>query len=209
MKPGQRVILFSELRSDEGVQGTVKSVHAGEVLLDVPEPTSALSFEKGEQLQIQHLGEQFTLYCWQARVESITASRGEGQQVTVSVTDEGVRVQRRFSYRLNLAIPFSFIIMEARDTTLVGHRITGVTNDISVGGLSFETDLPLQMEDKLSIRLNLPETQAVTCIGSVVRVEEIQRDEEYLSLIGVQFLTLQSSHQIGLIDFLAQHTPES
>jgi len=207
MKPGQRVIICAELNSDEEVQGTVKSTHDGEVLLEVPKPTSPLPFEKGEQVQVQHLDEQFTLYCWQARVESITSLEGGGQQVTVSVSDEGVTLQRRTSYRFRGPIPFSFITVATRDSALEGQRITGVTSDISVGGLSFETDLPLQTEDKLSFRLNLPETQAVTCIGSVVRVEVIQRDEKYLSLIGVQFLTLQSSHQVGLMNFLAQLKP--
>ncbi len=138
----------------------------------------------------------------------MTTSKGEGQQVTVSVSDEGVTVQRRSSYRFLLPIPFSFIIVATGNTTLEGQRITGVTSDISVGGLGFETKLPLQVGDKLSFRLALPEAQPVSCIGSVERVEVIQRDEEDVNSIGVQFLALQSSHQVRLINFLAQHKPE-
>ena len=207
MKPGQRVIICAELKSAEEVQGTVKSNHDGEVLLEVPKPTSPLPFEKGEQVQVQHVDEQFTLYCWQARVESITSLEGGGQQVTVFVSAEGVTLQRRSSYRFRVPVPFSFLTVEAGESSLESQRITGVTSDISVGGLSFETDLPLEVRDKLFFKLDLPETQAVPCIGSVVRVEVIQRDDKNLSLIGVQFLNLRSSHQVGLINFLAQQKP--
>ncbi|MEE8349341.1 MAG: PilZ domain-containing protein [Acidobacteriota bacterium] len=209
MKQGQQVIIFSERKSGEEVLATVQTAHEGIIALEVSKSASHSPFEQGEQVEFQHLDEQFTLHCWQATIESITISEKDREQITASLSENEATVQRRSSYRFHLEIPISLIAVAAGSAELVGQRIIEVTNDISVGGLGFTTRIPLQIGDKLSCRLDLPEAQPVSCIGSVTRVEVIQCEGEDVNLIGLQFLALQNSHQVRLIQFLVQHKPES
>ena len=77
------------------------------------------------------------------------------------------------------------------------------TRDISVGGLAFETPLPLQVEDKLEIHLQLSSSQRVNVVGWVVRCEPAQDKEKDLCSVALMFLQLRAEEQSQLLKFLA------
>ena len=54
-------------------------------------------------------------------------------------------------------IPFWFTVIDAADLQLIGERVVNSeTENISVGGLLFETSLQLKAGDKLEINLYFP-----------------------------------------------------
>ena len=68
-------------------------------------------------------------------------------------------MQRRKSYRVRTPIPFSATVIESAERELIGKNITGLkTQNLSVDGMLFQTQLPLAAKDKVGIDLNLAET---------------------------------------------------
>jgi c-di-GMP-binding flagellar brake protein YcgR len=113
-------------------------------------------------------------------------------------------IQRRWAYRVDLSIPFSFSVIDAAEAELVGEERLSKTQNISVAGLRFETSLRLEEGDKLEIELPLPASQSVNPVGLVVRSEPVEQPGNNLNSVAVRFLQLEEQDQIRLVDFLAQ-----
>ncbi|MDA2930696.1 PilZ domain-containing protein [Acidobacteria bacterium AH-259-O06] len=88
-------------------------------------------------------------------------------------------MQRRKSYRVRVPVPFSFTVIDAGETELIGKQVPdSKTRNLSVGGLAFETTLPLKVGDKLEMNLQLSLSQRVNAVGWVVRSEPVSRMEK-------------------------------
>ena len=118
---------------------------------------------------------------------------------TFSLTGVGVTIHRRKSARVSVSIPFSFMIFDADQAGIIGDRLLeATTQDISVSGLSFTSDLPLKVGDQLKLSIQLP-TQPVDAIGWVVRSESGEGE----TVVAVEFLQPEEHQQKRLLEFLA------
>ncbi len=188
-------------KSEEEVAATVVSISPGELELELFIPPSQLPFQEGEEVGIKYWDARAVMYYWDAKVVQI--SRPDNRHVTISISGDVV-VQRRKSYRAQSAVPFSFTVIEAAERQLVDQGVrNSTTHNISVGGLAFETPLPLQVEDKLEIHLHLSSSQRVNVVGWVVRSDPVQGEGQDLRSVALMFLQLRTEEQSQLLQFLA------
>jgi len=207
LKPGLAVSIQEE--SGEALAATVETLSPRSISLKLSRPTPEPSFQNGARVWMQYWDEGATVYRWETRVTEIQGP--ENQKVVLSISGKEVLVQRRKSYRARLQIPFSLTVIDAVDAELIGAKaLECTTQDVSVAGLAFDTDLPLKVGDKLALNLALDPSQQVNAVGWVVRCAPIQRQEynhgtmitKLTNLIAVNFLQLKAEEQNHLLRFL-------
>ena len=105
-------------------------------------------------------------------------------------------------------ISFSFTIIDAADTQLIGNTVSEAeTENVSVGGLAFHSPLPLKLKDRLEISFRLSPSEQVKAVGWVVRYQPLRQDGTKLNLVALEFLHLGPEAQNKLHLFLAQILP--
>ncbi len=141
--------------------------------------------------------------------EILNVSGPSNQLLTIAIPSEEISVQRRKSQRVSYPLSFSFTIIDAAETQLIGQRVLNAeTQNISVGGLAFRTNVPLRLRDKLEISFLLSPSEAVRAVGWVVRYEPKSHEGEADSLVALEFLHLSAQEQNKLLVFLAQILPQ-
>ena len=204
LEPGWAVSISPLEKTCAELAASVVTNLPDEVWVKLPRPTVPLPFRIGDQVRIKYWDGKAVVYCWVATVVKIAGTNG--QHVAMSIRDTGVTLQRRKSVRLRVSIPFSLTVTRATQIPLIGENVAdALTQDIAVGGLSFETNLPLVENDKLEMNLHFTESQSVNALGWVVRSEPVEGNGEGLSLVGVEFLQLDERDQVELLEFLASH----
>ena len=159
LKPGLAVSLQEE--SGEALAATIDALSPRSISLKLSRPTPEPSFQNGARVWMKYWDEGATVYRWETRVTEIQGP--ENQKVVLSISGKEVLVQRRKSYRARLQIPFSLTVIDAVDAELIGAKaLECTTQDVSVAGLAFDTDLPLKVGDKLALNLALDPSQQVS-----------------------------------------------
>ncbi len=169
-----------------------------EVSLELSRPFWPLPFRKGSQVRIKYWDERAIAYFWDAEV--LKASK---QKVLVSLCGGGITVQRRQSYRVRTQIRLDCTVIDASDRYLVGEKFDCKTKDISVGGLAFETHIPLKNGDRLAARIHFNRGNQIDVIGWILRVTPIERDGDIINSVALQFLHCEAQDQNHLLSFLA------
>ena len=189
-----------EGKSKEPLAATVEAFSADKLSLQLARPTSRPPFQEGERVRIKYWNEE-VLYCWEA--EAVKISGSGNQQLELVMRGEGVTIQRRRPLRVRATITFSFTVIDAAETQLVGKKVLrSKTQNVSGGGLAFETRLPLRVGDKLEMNLHLFKSERVNAVGWVVRSEPVEHDGKHVNSVGVQFLQLEDKEQVQLLKFL-------
>jgi len=110
---------------------------------------------------------------------------------------------KREFFRLKLSIPFTFSVIESKNPRVAANQVyTHQTQDLSGGGLRFETHLALHSGDRLQLSLHLPSMAPVKVNAEVVWSERIQTPEEELNIGGIKFLDIEEDEQDRIIGFL-------
>jgi hypothetical protein len=94
-------------------------------------------------------------------------------------------------------------VIDAAERHLVGEEFNCKTNDISVGGLAFETDLLLDEGDRLAVRIHFSTTNQIDVVGWLLRATPIERHGEVINSMALQFLHCEAKDQNHLLRFLA------
>ena len=213
LKPGLAVSLQEE--SGEAVAATIEALSPRSISLKLARPTPEPSFHTGDRVWMKYWDEGATVYRWETRVAELQGP--ENQQVILSISNKEVLVQRRKSYRIRLQIPFSLTVVDAADTQLIGAKDPKcTTQDVSVAGLAFDTDLSLKVGDKLALCLNLDPSLQVNAVGWVVRSEPTKRKEyqhgtimtKVTNFVAVSFIQLNAEEQNHLLRFLRSKMSE-
>lgn len=87
------------------------------------------------------------------------------------------RTQRRDFVRWDTKLPLTFTLLDANFETILEN--IGKTTDLSGGGLKFTTTENLQKDDVLNMEINLPGVGSVTAICQILRVKDINEQQEY------------------------------
>ena len=116
----------------------------------------------------------------------------------------GVVVEnKREFFRLRLSIPFTFSVIESKDPRIATNQVYAhQTEDLSGGGLRFETHLSLHTGDRLQLSLHLPTMAPVKVDAEIVWSQQIQTPEEELNIGGIKFLDIDDEEQDRIIGFL-------
>ncbi|MDA2933623.1 PilZ domain-containing protein [Acidobacteria bacterium AH-259-D05] len=198
LKSGLAVSIQRE--SQEQLAAIVDTISSDSVWLELPRPTSQSPFKKGEELGVQYWDEGAIIYSWEAEVIDIAGT--ENQRLSVSMSRE-VSVQRRKSYRALARIPFSFTVIDATEAALAGETVTNwETENISVGGLLFKSELPLKVGDRLALTIHLDSPRPVNAAGWVVRSQPVEQEGQSSHFVALRFLPLEKEEKNHLLEFL-------
>ncbi len=105
------------------------------------------------------------------------------------VRSEGVTAQGRKSYRVRARIPLFLTVIDAAVSQLVGeHFVNFKTQNIGVGGLEFETNLPLKVRDKVALKVHFKPSCEIDAVGSILRSTQVEREGEKLNSVALEFL---------------------
>jgi len=200
LKIGLALAVQGEAEGELGA--TLKTISPGQLGLELSRPTLMLPFQAGESVGIRYWDKAAIVYSWDAVVVDTSGLRK--QRVEVSI-DRGVAVQRRKSCRVCLPIPFSFTVIGAAESQLISKQVLkGITRNISAGGLTFETSLPLKVGDQLALNLHLSSSSNFDTRGWVVRSQLVENRGDDLRSITLMFQQLEPKERDRLLKFLAQ-----
>jgi c-di-GMP-binding flagellar brake protein YcgR len=189
-------------KTEEELGATVAKISPGRLGLELSEPTLKLPPQVGEKVGIRYWDKGVIVYSWEAEIVDTSGLRK--QRVEVSIGRKVV-VQRRTSCRVCLPIPFSFTVIGAADSQLISQKaFKGTTQNISAGGLAFETSLPLEVRDQLAVNLHLSSSSNLDTRGWVVRSRPVENRGDDLQSIALMFQQLEAKKQDRLLEFLAQ-----
>jgi len=189
-------------KAEGELEATLKTISPGQLGLELSRPTLKLPFQTGEKVGIRYWDRGAIVYSWDAEVVGTSGLRK--QRVEVSI-DRGVMVQRRKSCRVCLPIPFSFTVIGAAESQLISKKVLkGTTQNISAGGLVFETSLALKVGDQLALNLHLPSSSNFDTRGWVVRSRPAENRADDLQSIALMFQQREAKEQERLVKFLAR-----
>ncbi|MCH8320067.1 MAG: PilZ domain-containing protein [Acidobacteria bacterium] len=184
--------------SKQALAATVVTSSPAEIWLELARPTSQDLFQEGEGVRIKYWDEEAIAYFWEAEI--LKASK---RSVVAKLLDGGITVQRRLSYRVHTQIRLACTVIDAAERNLVGEEFSCKTKDISVGGLAFETHLPLDVGDRLAVRIHFSRSNQIDVVGWIVRATPIERHGEVINSVALQFLHCEAKDQNHLLRFLA------
>jgi len=186
------------VKSKGEIPATVTQSSPNEVCLELARPTSQDLFQEGSQVRIKYWDERAIVYFWEAKIIEVTK-----RNVVAKLLGGGVTVQRRQSYRVRTQIRLACTVIEATDRYLIGEEFKCKTKDISVGGLAFETYLPLDEGDRLAVNIHFSSIHQIDVVGWIVRATPIERQGEVINSVALQFLHCEAEEQNYLLRFLA------
>lgn len=182
---------------------TVETISSDTVWLQLSRPTSQPAFKMGDQVQLKYWDEGAIVYGWKGEVIEIAGT--ENERLALSIGRE-VTIQRRKSYRVRARIPLSFTVIDAAEAYLVGEKVTNSeTDNISVGGLLFKSNLLLKVGDRLALNVHFSPSQQVNAAGWVVRSQPAEKEGQPLHSVALKFLQLDSEEQNHLLKFLKSY----
>ena len=183
LRVGLKLSIAPLLKPSAELAATVTQISPDQIDFELLRSTSERSFREGDRVRVKYWEE--AVYYFDSQILAVSGSADE--QIAVSRPSEGISVQRRKAVRVRVPIPFSFTVISAAKAELVGETVPDCqTQNISLGGLKFETNLPLALGDRLEIDLHLTPSQSVNAVGWVVRSEAIERDGNALYSVAME-----------------------
>ena len=191
-------IISIHVKSKGELPATVTQSSPDEICLELARPFWPLPFRKGSRVRIKYWDERAIAYFWEAKV--LKAAK---RKVVAKLLGGGITVQRRQSYRVRTQIRLACTVIDAGDRYLVGEEFTCKTKDISVGGMAFETFLPLDAGDRLAVSIHFSPTHQIDVVGWILRATPIERNGKVINTVALQFLQCEAQDQNHLLRFLA------
>ena len=196
---GGRVSL-ALMRSAAERVATVTEVSIEETLLELTRPALPLPFKQGEPVWMKHCEEEDIFY-WGGVVNEVSGP--QNQRVAITDSGDWVRLERRQYSRLAVDIPITFRVVNAPSSKIPTEVVySNKTQNMSVGGLAFETQVPLEKGDELQINFDVAWPQELTASGWIVRSEPIQQGGKCLNRVAFEFLGLPTRERKLILAFL-------
>jgi c-di-GMP-binding flagellar brake protein YcgR len=195
--PRTGLVVSLQTKGGEPLSATVTRSFSNEACVKLSRPSPESSLRKGGQVLVKHWNEQAVSYYWNAEIVKVFGDQNE--DVALSLSGEGMTVQRRKSFRADLSIPLSLTVIDAAESDINGETIEAETLNFSIGGLKLETTLPLQIGDRLEVTL----LKQIDAVGWVVRSESVGRKAKNLRAIAVEFLQIDEAAQYQIVELLA------
>jgi len=123
--------------------------------------------------------------------------------MSVTVLDEGERVQLREFFRYNCLLPFKFapIDVNAPESEIGREALTdGIIKDISGGGLRFVTNLDMEMDQRIKCILLIGE-ECIISIGVIVRRQFFPKSN-YKYQFNIKFAGMPGFEQEKIVKFI-------
>ncbi len=133
-------------------------------------------------------------------VTIVDRRRGHIPLLIIDKPQELVRMnQKRTFVRLEIAIPVAFKTIIDKQKSEI---LTGITGDISAGGLLLYTPVVMDKDQKLELEIKLPETESVFCKAHVVRVLAKAKQEGENSKYAIEYDDFNEFQQDRIFKFI-------
>lgn len=174
-----------------------------ETWLKLSRPDLPSLFQTGAPVRIKYWDEPSVSY-WEAKVLQVPGQ--DNQRVAISDQSQGITLGRRRYSRLSMAVPISFRVIHAGSDVLEKPTVfSDRIRNMSAGGMSFDTALPLEVGDELEIELNLPHHPKVCVAGWIVRSSPTENGQERQQSVALEYLGLGGEEEAQLLKFLDQY----
>lgn len=184
--------------SKEEVSAEITEVSDNGLFLVISVSDEGFQSTKGDTLRIRSWDEKAVYYSDCQVVKS-----GNGGSLHISRPASAVTLQRRRKLRSDIEIPFSFTIMAAAQSQLVSDDIhKAKTENLSMNGLRFQTNLPLSEGDEIVVVLPLTPPDKINAGGRVVRAER-ESGERFL-IVSLALRQLSPEEQKSLLKFMEE-----
>ena len=181
------------------MRASVAEISESAIKFTLSKGGKAPKFKEEEQVRLKYWDERGVYFC------AATVIKSPGSEVIVEIIGEPVAMQRRGVSRLLSEIPIAFKVTEAVHKGLASQKVyESQTRNISAGGLSFDTTIPLKETDLLELELTLPSSEKIGTAAEVVTAVKMQREGKSLNTIGVEFFELPAETRGQLLEFLIQ-----
>ena len=189
-------VISIHVKSKGEVAATVTGSSLDEISIELAR-ASSVPFRKGDRVRLKYWAEGAMAYYWDAKV-----LRKAKKQMKLLLGSEGVTVQRRTAYRVRARVPLTFTVIDSADSYLIGETAKCKTQNISVGGLAFETSLPMKVGDKLAVKLHFSSSRHVDAVGWILRSDQVEREGVQVHSVALAFLQCEAEDQNQLLQFL-------
>ncbi|MEE8348535.1 MAG: PilZ domain-containing protein [Acidobacteriota bacterium] len=203
--PAVGLVVSIQSQAKEPMVATVISNSPGEIRVKLARPRSKDPFQQGDGVRIKYWDEGTIAYYWNAQVLEVE----DDHEITISVREVGVAVQRRKTYRLALKVPVTITVMDAASRELeCGASVSSHTENLSQSGMLCETDFPLSIGDKVEVHLQFTESDKISAFGAVVRATQVESQGPSRSAVAVEFLHIEEEAQTQMFNFLAHYADD-
>ena len=192
-------------KDDEQVFASIAKVYQDTLwvkLLETHHPEAP--FKEGDAVRIQYWDVDSAFYA-DTTVSEISSL--ENAYLAIAVPEEVDELQRRSSPRVRTQVPFTLSVIEGPKNSLAhSQSIPYHTFDVSIGGIRFETNLPLEKGNQIRLVLSPPDLEEIRVDLDVVTTEPVDRGGEAVHSVGATFVALELEDQIKILQFLIDST---
>ncbi|MEE8349143.1 MAG: VOC family protein [Acidobacteriota bacterium] len=185
---------------DQEVFASIAKVFHDRLWLKLSEASPESLFKEDDGIRIQYWDVDSAYYS-DTRVCEISSS--DDTYMAIDLPEEATQLSRRSSPRVQTQAPFTLSTLDtSQASTLPAQAIAYQMFDLGIGGMRFETDLPLEKGNQLSLELSLPERKDIQVTLEVVTVEQVDREGKTVNSVGTTFVALKLEDQIKILQFL-------
>jgi len=168
------------------------------ISIPVLPPGKVVPWDK-KKVKCSYWKENDAAYVFMTKVEDVIVN-DEIQTICLKHTDKITRIQKRLYPRKSVRLPVFFsrvrIIEEGgKKKAIVDRKDThwGTIIDISVGGLSVETSIPVNKNNYIRVEFELREDYKLVAFGKVKRIEKNTSRKSWL--MHIQFTKIEKKHK--------------
>lgn len=194
-------LLEIEIEAAKGMEylpSRIEEIHGDYWYISMPMRRGVyITLRIGQQIKIQ-LKYKNGLYG--AYVTVVDRRRGHIPVLIINKPQELVRMnQKRTFVRLEAAIPVAFKSIVNKQKS---EAFSGITGDISAGGMLLFTPVAMDKDQKLELEIKLPDTEPVFCKAHVVRVLAQAKQEGANSKYAIEYDDLNEFQQDRIFKFI-------
>ena len=193
-------------KADDEVFVSIAKVFPDRLWLKLLEASPELTFKEGDAVRVQYWEGDSAFY---SETQVCEVSSLEDAYLAIDVPEEVNELLRRTSPRVRTQAPFTLSVVDAPQNSLsLPQSISCHTIDLGVGGMKFETNLPLEQGSQVEFKLSLPGLEIPVGL-EVVTAEQEERGGETVHSVGARFVELALEDQMKLLQFLIDSSEDS
>ena len=185
---------------DQQLSASVVSIFDHEIWLKLPQSVSGYSLNEGDGISIRFWDNHSA---YRSDTKILAVSTGEEEHLAIAVPEQFTELEARQHPRTRLKASFAFSVLRGPTMhTPQDHLFPSKTSDICVGGLRFETAVPLQAGHQLQVHFPVSNSEKVGAALKVVSTRRFAQEGDTVNSVGAQFLGLPLEDQIKILEFL-------
>lgn len=179
-------------------RAVVARITPAQLELDVPDPSVKLGLLSTGQRIVVQFWDPMGIY--RAKTTVLRVQTDRARRIYVAKPAQVEAQQRRQFFRVEVCVPFTFQRVLDKTDSPDAPFFQEKTQDLSGGGLRFETDVALAMGERLEVALELSEKTPINVEGDIVRKAPARKPDRHS--IGLNFVAIQEGARDRLIAFL-------